>query len=82
MFAVSIVSPTYSVPSVRPWRAMEGQGPSSVSAWDDIGSELPIYNNRRIADEKAEYHQFGTAWVIRGRIVAVVIVLVTILCCR
>ena len=28
----------------RPWRAMEGQGPSSVSAWDDIGIELlPAY---------------------------------------
>ena len=28
----------------RPWRAMEGQGPSSVSTWDDIGIELlPAY---------------------------------------
>ena len=44
IFAVIVVSPTYSVPSVRPWRAMEGQGPSSVSAWDDIGIELlPAY---------------------------------------
>ena len=70
MFAVGIVSPTYSVPSVAGdgWRA-KGHRRSRPGTILGVSSQYVYIITGVFGDAKTKCYQFWMAWVIRGRIV-------------